>query len=363
MNLQNVKSIIDKHVHRFPGKELSIFFAGGEPLLHLDDIKKVIRYVDNKYSDKDIKYGLTSNGSLITEDIMSFIVEQQNILLCISLDGPKRWHDTHRKFSNGLGSYDDVILIIDSFYEKYPDYMENYVVFLCVYESVENLKDCIEYFIERSWLHTIFSPMIENLRAPSLMVTQEGQNYIRDIINLYINAYEENNPELMGFYAQFFMSYCYNFIARYTYKDKGLRYSHVSEHCIPLSSSFIVDYNSEYCFCETIRGFYSCGSNNGDIDFKQIRRLYVTLIDFINNHCTKCWCRNQCSICWYHLIDMNGNISVEKLKNEKCKNMPEILEFTIEICIAMISYNPKIFERIGEIMMNYKDKTVFDFMN
>jgi len=62
--------------------KIEIVFWGGEPLLYIDTIKYIISLLgDNMY------YGMVTNGSLLTEDIVNFI-NDNNIFITISNDGP-----------------------------------------------------------------------------------------------------------------------------------------------------------------------------------------------------------------------------------------------------------------------------------
>ena len=61
---------------------LLVMFWGGEPLLHLDSIKKII----SRLSGEKIKYAIVTNGRLLTEDIVQFL-NKNDISCTISTDG------------------------------------------------------------------------------------------------------------------------------------------------------------------------------------------------------------------------------------------------------------------------------------
>jgi uncharacterized protein len=88
----------------------SITFFGGEPLLQFDLIKKIVAYAQEESSrrDKTVNFSITTNGTLLDEEKAVFAVEAGfNYLL--SLDGLPAVHDKHRRFSNGKGSFSQVI--------------------------------------------------------------------------------------------------------------------------------------------------------------------------------------------------------------------------------------------------------------
>ncbi len=90
-------------------EKVNISFFGGEPLLNFSLIKKVVEYAKAKASErnKEITFGMTTNASLLTDEIISFI-ENEKIDALVSFDGPPAIQNRQRPFKNGSGSYDIV---------------------------------------------------------------------------------------------------------------------------------------------------------------------------------------------------------------------------------------------------------------
>ncbi|WP_245539006.1 radical SAM protein [Thioflavicoccus mobilis] len=61
----------------------------------------------NREHGHPLVFHVTSNGTLLNEEILAFL-RQQRIELCISIDGPPKIHDRNRPFRNGRGSFDRV---------------------------------------------------------------------------------------------------------------------------------------------------------------------------------------------------------------------------------------------------------------
>lgn len=92
---------------------LEVDFFGGEPLMNFDVVKDLVAYGRSKEKEfnKKFRFTLTTNGMLLTDDVMEFAnKEMANVVL--SIDGRKEVHDFMRPTRNGKGSYD---LIIDKF--------------------------------------------------------------------------------------------------------------------------------------------------------------------------------------------------------------------------------------------------------
>lgn len=92
-------------------EKLYIRFFGGEPLLNFPAIESVASYAAAKAHKhkKDVTFFLNTNGTLLDERILDFICKYR-VGVCISMDGPDRYHNTHRRFRNGHDSFDKIEL-------------------------------------------------------------------------------------------------------------------------------------------------------------------------------------------------------------------------------------------------------------
>ncbi|MCD4665435.1 MAG: radical SAM protein [Bacteroidales bacterium] len=115
MRIETAKDAINFLVfYSGPVKNLSVTFFGGEPLLEFDLICEVIKYcnsIEHITKFKKINFAITTNGTLINEDVMKRLNGKVNLLL--SLDGDKETHDKYRIDNSGSGSYERIISNID----------------------------------------------------------------------------------------------------------------------------------------------------------------------------------------------------------------------------------------------------------
>ncbi len=88
-------------------KECSVGFFGGEPLLNFKLIEHLVPCALEKAESyrKKIHLTITTNGTLITDHVITFLNEN-NIGVTISIDGPREIQDRNRPFKNGTSSYD-----------------------------------------------------------------------------------------------------------------------------------------------------------------------------------------------------------------------------------------------------------------
>lgn len=88
--------------------ELDLF--GGEPLVNFSVVRHVVEYVRRreKETGKNIKLTLTTNGTLLNDENIQFLNDNR-VMLVLSLDGSKGTHDYMRPFPNGSGSFDSAV--------------------------------------------------------------------------------------------------------------------------------------------------------------------------------------------------------------------------------------------------------------
>jgi len=114
----------------FPRKTYSIQFYGGEPLLERERIAHLVEEALKRAPPgARLRFGLTTNGSLLDDEAIAFMVEH-DFDLAISLDGPAPVHNRYRRTRDGRPTYGQVWKRIRRIKALYPDYFASRVSFL-----------------------------------------------------------------------------------------------------------------------------------------------------------------------------------------------------------------------------------------
>ena len=102
------KKIVDLIIQH-PGQRANLDLTGGEVLLEIDLIEKIVGYAREQAtaSGKDIYLWAQTNGTLLTPTVLSRI-RDMNIGLAMSLDGDKATNDSTRVFPGNEGTYDSI---------------------------------------------------------------------------------------------------------------------------------------------------------------------------------------------------------------------------------------------------------------
>ena len=82
-----------------PSPYLKVEFQGGEPLLNFPLIQHVVNEVNRRNNGRDIQFVITSNLSLLTDEMLDFCAEHR-IYFSTSLDGPADLHNHNRPRPN-----------------------------------------------------------------------------------------------------------------------------------------------------------------------------------------------------------------------------------------------------------------------
>lgn len=98
--------------HLSKGREVSLDFYGGEPLLSRDLIKSIARRLRNSSEERGLpfSFSLVTNGTLLNRSVAQELKAFGLKSAKVTLDGPREVHDRSRPFASGKGSSFDVIV-------------------------------------------------------------------------------------------------------------------------------------------------------------------------------------------------------------------------------------------------------------
>jgi His-Xaa-Ser system radical SAM maturase HxsB len=106
MSPKTALNVVQK-IMQTPSPTIKIEFQGGEPLLNFEVVKAIVREAKrlNKSLVKNLDFVVCTNLTLMDKAILQFLQEEE-VTVSTSLDGPRELHDRHRVLRLGGGSYD-----------------------------------------------------------------------------------------------------------------------------------------------------------------------------------------------------------------------------------------------------------------
>lgn len=132
-------------------ESLGISFYGGEPLLNFPVIQGTIKYASEearKIGLPEVKYHLTTNGTLLTDEIIDFLKEYE-INVMISIDGTAAIHDAVRVTPTGEGTHS---LVLDRLQKLMHNSGRHKVSTSGVVTNRGRLKEAYDYLAQLSLL-------------------------------------------------------------------------------------------------------------------------------------------------------------------------------------------------------------------
>lgn len=306
-----------------PDEEISITFYGGEPLLRFDLIKQAIEYSKQKLNNKKLSFGMTTNATLVTEEIASYLATLEDYFTLISLDGPKEIHDKNRIFPNGTGSFEATIkglkILIDSEGEKASERI-NYNIVLND-DNQENYEHIQSFFRnsgiipENSVINTSYinkgskeykylgvgteeeKEFTDNLNTTDTLTDWNIEKFMSGNVQLDKNkliAKENLNRRLYSIHSRLLT-------------DKPFQFHRMNGCCSPAKRRIYVTTNGDFSICERMGPAPFIGNVDIGIDVEKIKKYYID--DFINafaKYCNDCWAVHLCGLCYTNCYNQEG---------------------------------------------------------
>jgi uncharacterized protein len=89
-------------------KNVEVDFFGGEPLMNWGVVVDTMAYARSAYPLKKWRFTLTTNGSLLRDDMFP-LLEANDVSVVLSLDGGRRANDANRVFKDGRGTFNAIV--------------------------------------------------------------------------------------------------------------------------------------------------------------------------------------------------------------------------------------------------------------
>ena len=298
-----------------------VSFYGGEPLLEMVLIKDCIGYINENYFGKKVNYNLTTNGTLIDEENLSFFVENE-IGLTFSLDGPAQIHDFHRKFAdNNRGSFDVLISNVKKIKELYPDYYKSHVSFNTVLDT-ENSFGCINDFIldDSVFQDNMFSASVisdnytdEETKVSDVFINEKEYEYFKLLLAKIGRIPQKYSSKILNSQFDEMFRKCFG-DKRITMSELPRKYHHGGP-CIPGTQRLFINAEGKFFPCEKVSeaSHIAC---IGDIDngiYPEKAETVLNIERFTHDLCENCWAYKNCQICIAGCDDTNS-ISLKATK-------------------------------------------------
>lgn len=170
-----------------PRKSVTVNFMGGEPLLRFRLIKKLVPFGKRRAAQigKNIHFGMTTNGTLVTDEVVSFW-RKWNMGFHTSIDGTPEVQNLNRPTTSGRGSSHLVEKSVPKVLEYRPQTTARSTV---VPATAETLVDSYKYFRSLGYINVAFVPGGPSFWNPETIGAYEKQ--LLSVCDILINDFRE----------------------------------------------------------------------------------------------------------------------------------------------------------------------------
>lgn len=315
MNWDIAKKSIDYlYQHSKDANVITIGFYGGEPLLCFKLIKQAVEYACTLFSLKKVEFLITTNGSLLTDQVIDFL-ENHKFLLNISLDGSEELQNKNRRFLyNGAKTFTTVYNNIQRLMKNKPQYFESYVRFSPVVFDDDNIRETFEYFSNLG---------IPKEKVSFNRVNLDGVDYVTKTLidNTDVISISKDNKKFDPNENESYIEFKKVIMENSTIPPSW----HHSGQCIPSVRRLFVTTTGKLLPCEKILesdAFQMGNINNGGVQIEKVRTL-LNVGKLTEEECKKCWAIRFCSMCITHCVEPVKRCLSPQLKKSECELQKE----------------------------------------
>ncbi len=317
----NLLKYIFNHKPKNKNKKLFVGFYGGEALLNMGFIKRIVEVTKRLNAEKglDLVYSITTNATLLHKHI-DFLASNKFRLL-ISLDGNKENH-SYRGFSkNKKNSFHKVIENLDRIQKDYPEYFFTHINFNAVLHNRNSVKEIYEFIytkykkiprITELNMREITPDNKDRLermfhsKRKSEAEYQKEESELSCIIHSELSSYRELTDFLKHLSVNYYIS---NVNALFHTEEKQLPTS----TCTPFSKKIFLTNRNKLLPCERVNYKYFMGKVNEkvDINIPEITRQYNFYYEHLKKKCNACYAYRFCGVCLFQISNID-NVDSEK---------------------------------------------------
>lgn len=305
-------------------KILEMDFFGGEPLMNLDVVKKVVEYAkeQGKKNGKTFLFTMTTNAVLLDDSTIDYLNEEmENVVL--SLDGRKETHDKIRKTRNGKGSFDIIIDNIRKFVARRGN--KSYYIRGTFTKENLNFKDDVLFMADNGFKEISLEPVVLD-KCHRLFIGEKDLPQIKEEYKSLAREYIKRKQDGNGF----------NFFHFAIDLEGGPCISKRINACGAGNEYFSVTPKGEIFPCHQFadnRNYLMGNVFDGKID-ENIRKVFKEANLYTKEKCKDCFAKYHCSGgCCANNVNFNGDIN--KPYEITCEMMKTRIECALHILATL----------------------------
>lgn len=345
---------VDLYMQRAPNQTSPyIGFYGGEPLVAFDLIQHVVAHARSKYPDRQFRFGLTTNATLMKPAIAEFFAREK-FNLAVSLDGPQAVHDAQRVFLAQAGTWQVVMEHLQYLHDYDPEYYRTNIGFICTIRDRTRFPEIHEFFATHPLVRhhvlivgTVSETDVDSASLRPLTPAEQAQadeflaqlehQYIEDVVNQPAAV----DPIAQALFGNSIVSVYRRGIESLT----GMRLP--SGMCIPGATKMFVTTTGDLGTCEKIGIAFPLGDLEHGLNEEACIKLAREHVALCRPDCEHCWAIRFCSACL--VAARQGNSLSLDRQRESCTHIRQQLERALRIYVSVTQCDRSAWKRFFAI--------------
>ncbi len=292
LQILDIPSVISFIENTVKSDTFSVEFYGGESLLELGWIKEFIAQATEAFSEKDIRFELSTNGILLNEETVEWLVRDK-FHLFVSIDGIGKFHDLCRMDARGHGTFEKVHANLEYIKKNHPVFWESNLDLMMTLSDISLLPQISkewsrsEVFMDKMPIRISEVANIYNSDTSKIDYDVEKKKYLK----LVKYRVENPNEPLM---EAFFNIWLAEWINRPIFKIKDAQ---EYPTCLPYNKKLYIDAKGNVGICERITDSIRIGNIMDGLNFESINEKVNKTASFVDSYCSTCHSARICDIC------------------------------------------------------------------
>lgn len=206
MTFNTAKNAVDFLLEQASYPTVNITLIGGEPLLEFALIKEIVPYTLAAAKKRNIAltWAVTTNGTLINEEILKFFAVHR-VSMMLSMDGGPETHDRYRRTKNGEGTWHKLAGLVPLI-KAYQPWLG--VRMTVSTEAIAEMRKDFSHLVNLGINQFIIAPaqgakcwskeQIEQYGINLVKILQDYHELKRRGIPIFIEEFEKDENEYMG---------------------------------------------------------------------------------------------------------------------------------------------------------------------
>lgn len=324
LDIDKAKMLLDLWSKNY--KRISIWFFGGEPLLHYDKLVQIVKYAEelaHRHQDLSIGFSITTNGTLLTKSRTEFLADHGFFMLisCDGLDdnGIRLRFPRSDNLQRERERYVKILSMAVDIFKPHPERLA--VRSTITSSNVDSLYENFISFYTIGLKKMFFAPAIEVDRP---FTTDDAKLWKQELSRLITQIVKINEPVDWSLLPQL-ESAIASIRERLYIKGQCAVLNHDPNHSV-----CAVDIKGDLFPCQRLA---ILGNKGSDVLLEAIQDHSL-----LQSVCSQCWARNICgeSVCPYINKVCSGNAAIP------CGPLCDVQRYIVELaCWATWYQNNK----------------------